>query len=32
VLERLRKFQEKADRLTKKARSQRLDDILRRGA
>jgi hypothetical protein len=32
VLERLRKFQEKADRLTKRARSQRLDDILRRGA
>ena len=32
VLERLRKFQEKADKLTKSARSQRLDDILKRGA
>lgn len=32
VLERLRKFQEKADRLTKAARSRRLDDVLRRVA
>ena len=32
VLERLRKFQEKADKLTKSARSRRLDAILKRGA
>lgn len=32
VLARLAKFQAKADRLTKDARSRRLDDILRRGA
>ncbi len=32
VLERLRRFQEKADKLTKSARSQRLDHILKRGA
>lgn len=32
VLERLRKFQEKADKLTKSARSRRLDDILKRSA
>ena len=32
VLERLRRFQEKADKLTKSARSRRLDDILKRGA
>lgn len=32
VLERLRRFQEKADRLTKSARSRRLNDILKRGA
>lgn len=31
VLERLKRFQEKADRLTKSARSRRLDDILGRG-
>lgn len=32
ILERLRKFQEKSDRMTKQARSRRLDDILKRGA
>lgn len=32
VLERLKKFQEKADRLTRLSRSRRLEDILKRGA
>lgn len=31
VLERLRRFQEKADKLTRSARSRRIDDIVKRG-